>query len=549
MSPIKERCLRHARSIRATAGLAAFGLTVLLVVSSVVKAEVDRVRASHAAQARVVAGMFGEATALLDELAREGGDPCSPAGLTALNQQLFFRRFVREIGVLGQGSLLCTTSLGRLAQPVRLKPPRYRLPGGIGLDVDVPVLVGGGDLTAIVLTLDDRFSVVLDPHVVRDIYARVDALWLALPHGLVPLHLPEAGQAQGGATPAPAWVARGRRLGLNARWGFDLFTPAGDSGVVLHASTRLAGIVDRHRLWLSGGLLLALFAGVLASAAARIRLALLTDIRQRIRYLCDEAHLVCLYQPIMDMHEGRIVGCEVLMRIRDGDTLIGPDVALPAVQHNHLQWKLDAAMARRALGELAAALPPMARFKIALNFFPENVCFERIHGLLGPLLKAARRDDFVICVEVTEHGFVPSVIEQSRLLKDAGYLLSVDDFGTGYSNLNIVKRMAPDILKIDKSFVFEMEDASVKSSLIPEIIGIARAVGAETIAEGIENESQARGLRELGVRYGQGYHFGRPMPLQAFIELLGVAPARQTGAGEASRVTEPRVAGGMIATG
>ena len=69
---------------------------------------------------------------------------------------------------------------------------------------------------------------------------------------------------------------------------------------------------------------------------------------------------------------------------------------------------------------------------------------------------------------------------------------------------------APEI-KIDKSFVYEMEDASIRSSLIPEIIAIANAVSADLVAEGIENPGQAERLRAMGVQYGQGYHFGRPM--------------------------------------
>ena len=81
----------------------------------------------------------------------------------------------------------------------------------------------------------------------------------------------------------------------------------------------------------------------------------------------------------------------------------------------------------------------------------------------------------------------------------------MDDFGTGYSNLKSVTHLAPDILKIDHSFVYDLEDASVRSSLIPEIINIARAVNAQTIAEGIETQEQARLLTLAGVRYGQGY--------------------------------------------
>jgi EAL domain-containing protein (putative c-di-GMP-specific phosphodiesterase class I) len=116
-----------------------------------------------------------------------------------------------------------------------------------------------------------------------------------------------------------------------------------------------------------------------------------------------------------------------------------------------------------------------------------------------------------------QHSFVRELTD----LKTAGYLVSVDDFGTGYSNLSSIKKLLPDFLKIDKSFVFDMEENSLRSSLIPEIVGIARAVGAKVIAEGIENEAQWRMLLSFGVEYGQGYWFARPMQLAQFAAYLG----------------------------
>jgi EAL domain-containing protein (putative c-di-GMP-specific phosphodiesterase class I) len=93
--------------------------------------------------------------------------------------------------------------------------------------------------------------------------------------------------------------------------------------------------------------------------------------------------------------------------------------------------------------------------------------------------------------------------------------------------------MAPDLLKIDKSFVFEMQDASVRSSLIPEIVGIARAVGALVIAEGVEYEEQRRMLLGFGVDFGQGYWFARPMDIGSLTRYLqnGTGAGKATGQG------------------
>src|SRR5690606_3530995 len=89
-----------------------------------------------------------------------------------------------------------------------------------------------------------------------------------------------------------------------------------------------------------------------------------------------------------------------------------------------------------------------------------------------------------------------------------------------YSNLKSVTKLSPDLLKIDRSFVYELEDASVRSNLIPEIVNIARAVNAQTVAEGIETLEQARLLAAAGVRYGQGFALARPMPIASFTALI-----------------------------
>ena len=125
-----------------------------------------------------------------------------------------------------------------------------------------------------------------------------------------------------------------------------------------------------------------------------------------------------------------------------------------------------------------------------------------------------------ICIEIIEHAISSELIAEVQSLKQRGFQIAVDDFGTGYSNLRSVTHLAPDRLKIDRSFVFELEDAALRSNLIPEIVDIARAVNAQTIAEGIGNMQQARLLTRAGVRYGQGYALARPMPIEQFSELM-----------------------------
>jgi sensor c-di-GMP phosphodiesterase-like protein len=241
----------------------------------------------------------------------------------------------------------------------------------------------------------------------------------------------------------------------------------------------------------------------------------------RIRSLCTSSRVVCHYQPIVDLSTGRVIGCEVLARLQDGPRLLYPDEFIPALNRKKLAWALDAAVSERALMELGTSLPHLSSgFTVALNFFPGSLNRDRIHAHLQKTLKTIARNDFQIKLEITEYEFSETLEPEIRKLREDGYRIAIDDFGTGYSNLGIVKRISPDVLKIDKSFVFEMEDATVRSSLIPEIVAIARAIRCDVVAEGIETASQANRLLALGVRFGQGYYFLRPAPIDKFLDYL-----------------------------
>jgi len=98
--------------------------------------------------------------------------------------------------------------------------------------------------------------------------------------------------------------------------------------------------------------------------------------------------------------------------------------------------------------------------------------------------------------------------------------IAIDDFGTGYSNLDLLRRLPVDYLKIDRSFVSGLGIEPGDTQLVRMILGLSQELGIEVIAEGVETELQASELQRLGCRIAQGYMFGRPLPFDATIELL-----------------------------
>jgi EAL domain-containing protein (putative c-di-GMP-specific phosphodiesterase class I) len=110
-------------------------------------------------------------------------------------------------------------------------------------------------------------------------------------------------------------------------------------------------------------------------------------------------------------------------------------------------------------------------------------------------------------------------------LKNLGVALALDDFGTGYSSLSHLRRFPIDTIKIDKSFTAEIGTSADTTAIIRAIAALARSLGVETVAEGVETEAQLRFMAQLGCHHAQGYHLSRPLPAAAIQPLLALPPA------------------------
>ena len=141
---------------------------------------------------------------------------------------------------------------------------------------------------------------------------------------------------------------------------------------------------------------------------------------------------------------------------------------------------------------------------------PDDLLSE-LTSILGKTELAPRS----LVLEITESmlmGDAEHNVEVLRKLKDLGVSIAVDDFGTGYSNLAYLKRFPVDWLKVDKSFVDGLGENPEDTAIVEAVISLGRAMGMQTVAEGIETTGQADLLRVLGCELGQGYYFSEPLP-------------------------------------
>lgn len=482
-------------------------------------------RQAHRVEAEAVASVLREGDHLLAQLAATFAPDCDEASLKQIRRRLFAHPWFGEVGVFdADGALACTSTDGLMASPIQVADYTATTPSGMKLRTGTRLVMSNE--VKLATTLDrGRFNLVVHPH--RDPLGNPEPgalVVVAVEGGVVPLSTPRG--AEGSLSPrlqarlagpegallswaplrrqyvgrvtADAWVL--------SEWGL------GDA-LANRSGFALAGVAFALLLGLLAGIgLLALFRSFDAMS-------------QRVRDLVMEDSMTCHYQPIMALDSGRVIGCEALVRLLDGERVLPPDQVLPHVIAQGLQWELDRRVGQRAMREIAAALGPREGFHLAINLFPASIDAASLLEALDADFSACRALGYEVMLEVTEYHYAGDVLEEIRNLSRQGYRIAVDDFGTGYSNLGWVKRLAPDVLKIDRSFVLDMEDATLRSSLIPEILTVARAVGSSVQAEGIENAYQQDRLVAMGVTAGQGYHFARPMPLEAFVAWLALREA------------------------
>jgi EAL domain-containing protein (putative c-di-GMP-specific phosphodiesterase class I)/putative methionine-R-sulfoxide reductase with GAF domain len=230
--------------------------------------------------------------------------------------------------------------------------------------------------------------------------------------------------------------------------------------------------------------------------------------RARIDAVLEGDTLRPVFQPIVELETGQIHGAEALARFPT-PPIQGPDVWFAEAHRVGLGIDLELAAVRRAVEHL----PGLPVRRLAINVGPETLADPRLVALL------ADTDPSRVCLELTEHL---SVSDYDRLcraiapLRDRGMLLSIDDTGAGFASLAHVVKLDPDVIKLDRDLIDGIERTPGRRAIAAALTGFAAESGAQVVAEGIEDEAQLRVLRELGVRYGQGWLLGRPVPLADF---------------------------------
>ncbi|WP_436528520.1 putative bifunctional diguanylate cyclase/phosphodiesterase [Actinoplanes sp. HUAS TT8] len=236
-----------------------------------------------------------------------------------------------------------------------------------------------------------------------------------------------------------------------------------------------------------------------------------------LQHALHRGELHVLYQPQVDLRTGRMIAAEALVRWQHPTQgLIPPTRFIPVAERCGAITDIGLWVLEQALNQLAA-LPPTGPGQdpahISVNLSPQQLRQPTIvHDILA-VLDRTGADPRRLVLEVTESALVDETggIDALRALREHGIRIAIDDFGTGYSSLQYLTRLPVDILKIDRSFVAELDNTPEGSAVADAIIRFAQVLHLDTVAEGIETEHHATELLALGCHIGQGYLYAKPL--------------------------------------
>jgi len=255
------------------------------------------------------------------------------------------------------------------------------------------------------------------------------------------------------------------------------------------------------------------------------------EIRERVRIMhalrtgFSRGELFMMYQPQLDLVTRRPIGAEALLRWQTADgKFISPDRFIPIAEYSGLIIDIGEWVLRSACHELVRLREAGYRdFTISVNVSQVQFRHPYFLEMLRSALADSKAPPEYIELEITESMAMEEpdlLIKMLAQVKHTGVSISIDDFGTGFSSLSYLQRLQVDRLKIDRAFVKEITSSARGSSIAEMVIQLGRNLGLTVIAEGVEDERQARILQELGCPLAQGFLFARPMATVALYDWL-----------------------------
>jgi sensor c-di-GMP phosphodiesterase-like protein len=463
---------------------------------------------------------FKEAT---ERLAQADLPPCSPQDIKLMRQVDLGSSYMKAVGRVTHDTLLCTSQ--GIMNPLWLGKPD--LVTGQGVAEYFNKNLAGQPSHPLNVVAVGGFAMIVDPELAFDVSTEGQDVELAVFVPSAPHHDLVAAQGQN----------------FLAEW-FEPIDQGSQSTIlndgymvsrIRSSQWDLAVVVATPEIYIFRriGHFAVFFIplGVLCGAAFSLLVSLVarrySSFPTMLRRALKDDSLYVLYQPVVELETRRIIGAEALVRWKSRFADMRPDYFIPQAEECGMIQLITAQVLAMVARDLPQFLKIDPKFCVAVNVSAADLCDNRTIDAMEQFLSVSGARPENVEIEATERAFLqgPETAELIDALRAKGFSVAIDDFGTGYSSLSCLQSLSLDTLKIDRAFVETINTDGATSQVVLHIIEMAHSLHLEMVAEGVETEPQAQYLLKRGVRYAQGWHFGRPMAIGPLCEQLLVHAA------------------------
>jgi sensor c-di-GMP phosphodiesterase-like protein len=457
-----------------------------------------------------------EARSLLNVLKDSPYPTCSDGEIDYFRELVFRSQYLKDAGRIRGGRIDCSATTGRPTRTVlQFMPAIPNQDGTIAYSNLVPIR--DATMKRAGLQLGSGY-VVFGP------------LVPASP-ALIPMHftvtMKEAGSPHFSARAGAANQGRDAYLTTNGttRVGDTLYATRCSTlrSDCVTASASVAEAFEGERGNVIGCAVIGLLCGMLVGLGFSIARRRSQTMEQRLRRAIRRDQLQVVYQPIVNLANGRIVGAEALSRWNDEGATVSPDVFVRVAEEHGFVGDITSMVMRRALRSFAETLRSRPGFRLSVNVAAADLADPGFLPMLDETIKRTKVPPRSLAIEITESSTANREVamETVRMLRRRGHSVHIDDFGTGYSSLSYLLYLSVDTIKIDKAFTQAIGTESVTVAILPQILAMAESLNLEVVVEGVENGRQADYFSTAGRSvYGQGWLYGRPVTEAEFHGLL-----------------------------
>lgn len=312
----------------------------------------------------------------------------------------------------------------------------------------------------------------------------------------------------------PVYLNEGLVINLEANIGASIFPDDGGDAPTLQTNAGLA----MRTASVSGGESLRRYSQSMSEEVARR-----FNLKYQLFSAVKSEEFQLYYQPIIDLKSNKVIGCEALLRWKDNHgRFVSPMEFIPVIEESGLIYELGNWINLTAVRQwkMWQHLVPDLKY-ISVNVSPRQLENANFFDDLVAIVEAHDISPRNLQLEITEGTFLQETLNADgalHRLASYGFRLAIDDFGTGYSSLAYLKRFNVDVIKIDRSFIKDIETDESDRDIVSAILAMNKKLGFKTLVEGVETDKQNQIVHELGCDSAQGYLYGKPTFADEFAE-------------------------------